>query len=253
MTPGFVHIFIAPQSFLFDKTFGELANLDIVHFSDEFFCNIQGYNSLMLNIEFYKHFQDFDYMLIHQSDAYLFKDELQHWCDQNYDYIGAPWFNKKFPKSFKWKKFKLKYLHFIYSQKQKENKFHHFIDNQVGNGGLSLRKIATFITVLEATPHQLLNKYKAGDQIRFNEDVFWALEAEKIKKTFKKPSCLQALHFSFEQEPALAFETINTLPFGCHAFNIHGTEFWKQHIPFIKSIPNNDARKFVKTTVSETL
>ena len=30
-------------------------------------------------------------MLIYQLDAFVFQDDLAYWCQQNYDYIGAPW------------------------------------------------------------------------------------------------------------------------------------------------------------------
>ena len=48
--------------------------------------------NLMLSPFFYESFLDFKYVLIHQLDVFIFKDELNYWCNQNYDYIGAPWF-----------------------------------------------------------------------------------------------------------------------------------------------------------------
>jgi hypothetical protein len=44
----------------------------------------------MLSIDFYKRFRDYKFILIYQLDAYVFRDELEYWCEQDYDFIGAP-------------------------------------------------------------------------------------------------------------------------------------------------------------------
>ena len=65
---------------------------EVERFEDKYFEDVRGYNALMKNENFYKRFLNYDYMLIYQLDAYVFKDELLYWCDKGYDYIGAPWF-----------------------------------------------------------------------------------------------------------------------------------------------------------------
>src|SRR5690606_38206670 len=64
---------------------------EIKRFSPHFFKGIDGYNLFMLSPEFYQAYLDVDYILICQTDVYVFKDDLLKWCDKNYDYIGAPW------------------------------------------------------------------------------------------------------------------------------------------------------------------
>jgi hypothetical protein len=98
-------------------------NIFVEFFNKSYFKNIHGYNRLMLSKEFYTRFCKYDYMLISQLDAYIFKDNLEYWCNLGFDYIGAPLFPPsngeiKIDKCF------------------------------VGNGGLSLRKINKFIEVL---------------------------------------------------------------------------------------------------------
>jgi hypothetical protein len=44
-----------------------------------------------LSEEFYQAFTDFEFMLIYQLDAFVFRDELADWCRSGYEYIGAPW------------------------------------------------------------------------------------------------------------------------------------------------------------------
>ena len=91
-TEGFTQVIIAPQSLIIDKSFGDLQNLKVIRFANYYFESISGYNKLLLSLEFYNRFKEYEYLLIHQSDAYLFKNELDYWCQKGFDYIGAPWY-----------------------------------------------------------------------------------------------------------------------------------------------------------------
>lgn len=66
--------------------------LSYAYFDKAFFRNIRGYNSLMLSIDFYRQFERYSHILIHQLDAFVFRDELPYWTSLPYDYVGAPWF-----------------------------------------------------------------------------------------------------------------------------------------------------------------
>ena len=72
--------------------------LDIAHeaaverFGDRFFASVGGYNSLLLSPDFYERFSSFEHILICQLDAWVFRDELDLWCEKKYDYIGAPFY-----------------------------------------------------------------------------------------------------------------------------------------------------------------
>ncbi len=43
----------------------------------------------MMDNTFYKQFLNYEYILIYQLDAFVFKDELNY-CSQGIDYVGAP-------------------------------------------------------------------------------------------------------------------------------------------------------------------
>lgn len=238
MTEGYRKVFIAPSSMTLDDSFGDLSDIDVVRFPDEYFSGVSGYNKLMLSIEFYQAFTDYRYLLIHQTDAYLFKPELSYWCDKDYDYVGAPWFKPHKLTKTRIYNFLLRYFPFLYSDSAKRR---HRVYNNVGNGGLSLRKISSFLSVLNSVPAHILDKYKDIQQTDYNEDVFWGVEAVKINKSFKKPAWREALTFSFEEYPSIAYEMNGRqLPFGCHAFNVHETDFWKQFIPPLSHYPDRD-------------
>ena len=43
-------------------------------------------------MEFYKLLDNYTHLLIHEPDAIVLTDELDSWCLQEIDFIGAPWF-----------------------------------------------------------------------------------------------------------------------------------------------------------------
>lgn len=52
---------------------------------------IAGYNEMMMSKAFYDLFSDTEYILICHTDAWIFHDALNEWCQQGYDLIAAPW------------------------------------------------------------------------------------------------------------------------------------------------------------------
>ncbi|MCK5681152.1 hypothetical protein KAI46_10130 [bacterium] len=53
----------------------------------------EAYNKLLVFPGFWDAFPSFEYMLIAQLDAFVFRDNLDEWCRKGYAYIGAPWLN----------------------------------------------------------------------------------------------------------------------------------------------------------------
>ena len=85
--------FITPKKLdigYYQKKFGTAVSFQL--FPGKFFASVDGYSRLLLWPPFYKRFIDFKFAFIFQPDAWLFRDELDYWCDAGYDYIGAPWF-----------------------------------------------------------------------------------------------------------------------------------------------------------------
>ena len=227
MTRDFQQVFIAPESFVPDDSFEEFSSVEMIRFDNRFFNGIKGYNKLMLSKEFYKRFQAFEYILIHQTDAYLFKSTLADWCELGYDYIGAPWLEPEKKFKSKWRKLLFETIQQVFFTKTE----HCLQYLKVGNGGLSLRKTASFMEVLEKVPCIPFFLYKKLLINSFNEDLFWGVMASRIKKDFKTPDWKEALGFAMETKPSYAFQLNgNQLPFACHAINKYEQDFWMQHI-----------------------
>lgn len=221
-------------------------------FDKGYFDSTEHYSNLCFSEEFYLRFKEYEYMLICQTDAWVFRDELDYWCGLGYDYIGAP-------------------IYFPYNKKRFTNIFF-----GVGNGGFCLRKISHCLRIVRHDKNKVLLKPQAlarmywyyflyneaftsnifrriglagklvakclglgntaGYFIRnhINEDMLfgtwatqsWGLESCSI------PDELTAARFAMELNAPLLYKRLNgQLPFGCHAFEKWDyKEFWYTHI-----------------------
>ena len=200
-------IFVCPDTLPLANYLKIIPDAEIKRFPDNFFQNVEGYSRLLLSPDFYKTFLRFEYILIYQTDAYVFKDELTEWCNKGYDYVGAPWIERP-P---------------LAKGKPKVDIQDWFI-GRVGNGGFSLRKVKSHYN----------NTRFFRPILRFmekNEDMFWGLFLYWLNPFFKRPKWPEALHFAFEMNPRKAFELTNQqLPFGVHAWEKYDKEFWKEWV-----------------------
>jgi hypothetical protein len=201
---------------------------DTVSFDDDYFKDVQGYNRLMLSDIFYGRFLNLEYILIYQLDAFVFKDELEYWCKQGVDYIGAPWIRRK--KYSTWIKSFFSSVRQQLSQRYNlkknglPNKYQ--FDDRVGNGGFSLRKIKIFYDICISHQEKIV-EYNDQSFYQYNEDIFWSIEVNRKRKTLNIPHYKFALKFSIEFYPERAL-VINKgqLPFGCHAWD-KNADFWR--------------------------
>lgn len=184
--------FIVPQSLKWESEY----KIRIVKFADDFFTSRKAYNRLMLSVEFYKRFENYEYILIYQLDAFVFSNQLKEFCKLKYDYIGAPWIcGRQY------------YLN-------KKNCIWH-----VGNGGFSLRRVSSCIRLIGSN-------YKLVDVCsKLNEDLFFAMGNSA---SFKVAPVEVALTFAFERQVEKCYlMNKRKLPFGCHAWERYDFEFWK--------------------------
>lgn len=204
------------------------SNFSIINFDDSYFKRVEDYNRLMMSADFYKAFLGFEYILIYQLDAFVFKDELTYWCTQNFDYIGAPWIRKTYDKSW-FKILRLKTRVFIkkkiFSLQNKKNS-KYIIENEVGNGGFSLRRVAKFYQISTEMTQQI-SFYLDQNSHYFNEDIFWSIEVNRQEKKLRIPSVQKGLQFAFETPPVKAkYLNSTNLPFGCHAWD-KNANYWR--------------------------
>lgn len=221
---------------------------NFVFFDDFYFESLNGYNRLLLSHHFYKTFEKFKYMLIYQTDCYVFRDELLDWAKKGFDYIGGIWFED------------------YHGDPNLGAKFWF-----PGNGGFSLRKIDSIIKVFSTQKYPLKSvkqliienkvNLKLGNKafligmfkipfkffsrknslkyfianFNANEDVLF-MELNLKFKILTAPPVESVLGFCWDREPSFLYSKLNGLPFGCHAWyredHCYGgnKEFWLKHI-----------------------
>ncbi|MEN8122836.1 MAG: DUF5672 family protein [Bacteroidota bacterium] len=212
MLKRYKQILVAPEG-MNTEAYTGVKGVSAEFFQKKFFENIAGYNKLMLSEQFYKRFVKYKYILICQTDVFIFKDELLDWCKKDYDYIGAPWVNRAFFLfQYVFVKMGLSYALRMF--------FTRNLFNAVGNGGLSLRKISTFINVIKNDKKS--HKWEA------NEDFYWSFFAESDGNPISRPTASEAGLFSIEVNPKkLMRRQNNELPMGIHAWERYNPEFWE--------------------------
>lgn len=199
-----------------------------ISFNNNYFKSISGYNNLMLSADFYNAFLDYEYILIYQMDCFVFSDQLDFWCNQNWDYIGAPWIKKTYHKN----PVELYFLNikqnissrFNRSKNNEPNQYQ--LNNQVGNGGFSLRRVHKFYNLC-VLMQPVIDQYLSSSGNLHNEDVFWSIEVNREKRILNIPSCTQALKFAVETPPLkLKILKDKDLPFGCHDWDRYA-DYWR--------------------------
>lgn len=197
------------------------------------------FNRLKIDPILYRKFSNYKFMLYYELDAWVFRDELKEWCEKDFDFIGAPWFEG-------------------WHAAKPGAPF-----AGIGNGGFSLRKIKTHLAALNRfsyikKPAALYAEFKAAPSVgnffgmvknltfrnnifylfndfKHNEDYFWTHIVAPNFPGFKLSSMETALKFSVETNPSYFIKSESDLPFGCHGWWKYDKEFWANYIPALKN------------------
>ena len=199
---------------------------------DKWFRGVRGYNSLCLSSGFYGLYEAYEYMLIYQLDAYVFRDDLADWCARGYDYVGSPWlpndnlFQRTLGDGIRLLR------RTLCPPGSTERVTHAQLHYAVGNGGFSLRRIGKMKAVTEAFAAEIA-RLTFGES-KAQEDVFFSVYVRR-RAGIRVPPWREALRFAFENNPVRALrETGGRLPFGCHYWSRGKIweRFWHEYIPF---------------------
>ena len=220
-------IFAAPVGKNF--SFVEAGDM-IARFPAEYFQSTKTYSRLMLSPQFYATFADFDYILIYQTDAFVFYDALKEFCALGYDYIGTPWSRMVYRR---------------YRGKQSP---------RVGNGGFSLRKVKAcrdLLTPIFASPDG--KSFLAS----YSEDMFFSLCGMLDEFNFNVAPVEVAKLFSREWHLARHVKRFG-LPFGCHYWNKFSADFYVKTFrrfgydlqPFRDMMGNDDYEKRLEISLT---
>ena len=184
-----------------------------IYLEDSHFASVTTYDNLLRKKWFYELFAQFEFMLLIQTDVVVFTDDIAKWMEKGYSYIGAPWILKE----------------------GGQEKY------EVGNGGLSLRRISDFINSFKfffilKSPTWYLKKVGLPRWTHFlfqyafgfnrwvflpktHEDFFWSQLIPSGSEQFKVASLDDSFMFGIEMPPSwFRGEIENNPPFGLHAW-----------------------------------
>lgn len=197
-------------------------------------ASLRAYNRLKVLPWLYRRYAGYEYMLTHELDAFVFRDELLAWCREGWDYVGAPLFEGFYrctPAS---------------------------PPIGCGNSGFSLRRIDAALRVCGTLRYQrplrqVLADWRTGrcslrktvndltkgnnffgplNDFHDNEDLFWSRLVPARFSWFRVAPYETARRFAFESNPRRLFaECAGRLPFGCHKWAELDPGFWSDHIP----------------------
>ena len=198
-------------------------NIEARYFPSHYFESKRSAQLFYMHPDFFGEFTDFDYILIHQLDVYVFEDQLEYWvnfADQNnLDYIGAPWLNHQ-------------WLHFAKNPLARLP-WQWLLNETVGSGGFSLRKVKTCLDACSKNRFVIENILKHF----IPEDIYWCQLAQYMGSDIRRPSARDAARFAFETECQKCLEwNGGKLPFAAHGWNRHEWDFWRPIIPGSEAI-----------------
>jgi uncharacterized protein DUF5672 len=210
-------------------------------FPNKFFGSVAGHARMLTSPAFFEAFADYKYIMMYHLDSLALSDQLEQWCQMDFDYIGPPWINC--PDS-------------PWVEKER-----------VGNVGFTLLKVQSFLDVLYSTtpsvdperywqehyaskprhiqylnlPKKFLKKLPMFNTSRWHihrwlqgssaADIFWSDEARRYCPDFKIADVATGLRFAFEVSPRICFErNKHELPFGCHAWARYDRAFWEPYL-----------------------
>ena len=145
----------------------------ILKVNSNWLSTYKAYNKTLCTSDFYKLFTKYEYVLIYQTDCWAFEDRLDEFIELGYDYYGAAWPH---------------------------------LQDKVGNGGFSLRKVPKMI--------EITNKYEFNeDSIESHCDTWFCVtHGDELNICDLQTAC----NFSIEAPIAKYLNLLKSLPMGLH-------------------------------------
>jgi hypothetical protein len=261
---------VVPESLDCHEYLSLAPSINVCRFPDLCFATVEGYSLLCLSKLFYQTFQQFEYMLICQLDAFVFEDQMQDWLSKKYSYIGGAVAksDEASGQIIRWITsqnggFSLRNIHshlqVLHSQKKINCKAIDFeIYKDMTGTTLAVDSSAShrLKILLQSSIAQVQHGFArmssqeyidAGQQSCIAEDQFWSRFAPFFDAGFKIAPLQEAqrfcMQFGLEQTvPMLGSQ----MPFGCHGREIVTTMY---KLIVEKRVPENDYEYLVQKLV----
>lgn len=226
---------LAPAGLDLSSYQGFFPSARVIRVEAKWMNSVRSYNRMMINPMVYRILSHHSHILVHEPDAMVLRDELDFWCEQPYDYIGAPWFegyvNAKPNAPL------LGAGNFGFSLHRPAAMLKILRERQRWYGRAELRRDLS--RILHAGEGERLIRVlrgvgKAGtlrgasEIYEENCDVFWCQLVPKLVRNFRVAPAEVAAKFSWEAVPSRCYALCNgKLPFGLHAWARYDFGFLK--------------------------
>ncbi len=225
-------VVLAPQPLNLARYRELLPGAEVLSVEPHRMASIVAYNRLMISPLVFNAVKGYSHMLVHEPDAIVFRDELDYWCAQPQDYVGAPWFEGFHEATLGSPvigvgNFGLS-LHRLHSARRVMSSrlrwypyrqaVRDVIDGVLGNAQLLRRGVSALGRAGQLRGAALLYTRHC--------DVFWSQVVPDVDPEYRVASVAAALRFAWEVLPARCMQMCNGgLPFGIHAWAKYDLKF----------------------------
>jgi hypothetical protein len=194
--------------------------------------SIRAYNRLMIAPLIYDRLQGYTHLLVHEPDALVLRDELDYWCRQPFDYIGAPWFEGYGAPAPDAPLIGVGNFGFSLHRLQSINKamisWHRWYPfEEIGRDlirGLLGQRSRLQRAIRATGPAGYLRG--AWQLYTENCDLFWSCVVPRVVPAFSVAPITTALQFAWEVLPNRCYDLCEgKLPFGIHGWAKHDLPF----------------------------
>lgn len=156
--------------------------LEVLKFKPKFFQSRQTLTNLFLMEDFYDRFSWNEYILIHELNSWIVKDEIHYWCKQGYDYLHT-----NVDESSKVNDFSK-----LFGLKDDQKKVY---AKGFDGDGLKLCHVQRMINTLAAKKKEAY-VYREQENLDNRDSLFWDLEANRLWPYLRKPTEIVQSRFS---------------------------------------------------------
>ena len=194
--------------------------IDVVYFPKEYFQSRESLAKLYLMPDFYERFSWSSFLLIHELNSWVLKDELHYWCKQGYDYLRAA---PVFPEGFTIDKFKL-----IKGLDQAEKQV---LGNAFQGNGLYLCLVERMAKTLKSK-QKTAYEYRHHDELINRDSVFWEAEANRFWSNLRRPTAIVQSYFCqhADNQVTLISGIVDKSPFALTGINSKNID----SLPYLK-------------------
>lgn len=192
-------------------------NVDFITFNEKYFESRRTLANLLLMEGFYERFSWCEFLLVHELNSWIVKDELHYWCKQGYDFLKA---EPEVQGGFLTDLTRFRGL----GEEQKRA-----LDLKFEGNGLVLCQIDRCIKTLKRKKSEAYY-YRHHPDFMNSDSLFWELEPNRFFPNLRRPTKIVHKRFSknIKGEFPVASTEREAWPFGLTGVNEENIN----HLPF---------------------